>query len=122
MSDAKIVRVKHERAPGFASGIATGISIVGPTGDGMFHLLFFRDMQVVIDEPFEATIVDGPNGFTGQALKPAGPGNLEMRREDIASIGLSSSHIAKLGASLLKLAQALNIEAEASEIVQQQHT
>jgi hypothetical protein len=53
---SKITAIKRVLAPGYASGIATGITILGPTGDGYVHLEFVRDVEMTMEEPMGGCI------------------------------------------------------------------
>lgn len=78
------------QGPGFASGIATGASVAGPTSDGMIHITFFRDVAKVTSERLEV------EKMADDSLRPTGKQQLEstIYREEVATISLPI-HVAK---------------------------
>jgi hypothetical protein len=55
--------LKHHQSAAFASAVATGMIVAGPSGDGFLHLTFFRDILRCPVETFEA-----PDNVPGEHL------------------------------------------------------
>ena len=91
------VEIPHITAPGFASLVATAASIVGPTSDGMMHILFWRDGFTEMKETAESvggedqSILNASVEFTGK-----------LAREDVAKISLTIDGLKSLLSALQK--------------------
>lgn len=71
-------------APSFGTGIATGVALNGPSGDGHLHLHFYRDRARLKNEVFDANEKDRGVELTS---RPNGVQS-EFVREIIASVSL----------------------------------
>ena len=80
------VTVPRVRSPGFTSAVATGVTIIGPSPDGFFHVTFWREGIRMIHERFR-TIDPNASSIDGQAVVMAEGGqHTEMVREEVATI------------------------------------
>jgi hypothetical protein len=102
---SKITTIKRVPAPGYTSGIATGMSMLGPTADGYLHIEFVRDVQMTMEEPINVTDVAGPDGRLYQRVAPAGAGVVQSHKELIATMTIKSNWLATLADGLKALAE-----------------
>ena len=109
-TDSEQKTLSHVQAPGFTSGIATSVAVIGPTPDGYLHLEFTRDVQVILDEPFRVVRVE-KDGVVGQQWVPAGPGRVEFRKEVLASMAIQPAQASALGAALVQIGQRIGTPA-----------
>jgi hypothetical protein len=101
----KITAIKRVLAPGYASGIATGITVLGPTGDGYVHLEFVRDVQMTMEEPMNVTDIAGPDGQMYQRMAPAGAGVVQNHKQLIATMTINSNSLTIFADGLKALAK-----------------
>jgi hypothetical protein len=108
----KITAIKRVPAPGYASGIATGITILGPTGDGYVHLEFVRDVQMTMGEPMNVADIAGPDGKLYQRITPAGPGVVQNHKQLIATMTINSKSLTTFADGLKALARKRGVEVD----------
>jgi hypothetical protein len=101
----KIVTIKRVTAPGYRSGIATGMSLLGPTGDGFLHLEFIRDLQMTIEESVNVTSTTGPSGQTYQRATSIGSPVVESRKELLATVSINAALLVWFVTTLKRLAE-----------------
>jgi hypothetical protein len=112
----KITAIKRVLAPGYASGIATGVTVLGPTGDGYVHLEFVRDVQMTLEEPMSVTDIAGPDGQMYQRMVPAGAGVVQNQKQLIATITISSNSLKIFADGLKALAKKRGVAVDAPKV------
>lgn len=100
-------KILHHRSPHFSSHFATNTVVAGPTGDGMYHLIFNADAMSVPHETAELLSTDGEvteDGYIKAEYKTIiKHDDLEYFREDKARITLSRESVIRLRDVLIKL-------------------
>lgn len=94
--------LQHVAAPGFAAGIATGVTIHGPTPDGNFHLTFF------FDTARPERIPDGPSKGPGASRVQVEQGShlregFTIVRNNIATISMRPDQLEAMGKAIVEL-------------------
>jgi hypothetical protein len=111
---SKITTIKRVLAPGYMSGIATGVTVLGPTADGYLHFEFVRDVQMTMEEPMNVTDIAGPDGRLYQRMAPAGAGVVQSHKELIATMTINSSWLTALADGLKTLAEKRGVAVDAA--------
>lgn len=102
MSDTEI-KIAHRPAANYASHSATGALLVGPSGDGMFHLTFFSDRLYVKTET--GSLVE-----SGRYATSVREDDLESFREDKVSISVTPAILKDLSEALARRVAELDNE------------
>lgn len=93
--------MKHVRHPAYASTVATGVVMMGPTPDGLVHVTFYRDLAVPVSEKFDREERDIGGGGKEVKMTAVAPADMEQVREDVVTVQIPS-HV------LLAVATAFN--------------
>lgn len=89
----KTLTLEHRDAPGYVAASATGVSISGPSGDGLLHMTFFRDMMRPEAEDFTMQpATQDPNNVAFTLTQKPSRTPL-MYRVDVATISVQASHM-----------------------------
>lgn len=95
--------IKHVAGPNFITGVATGITMHGPTPDGNLQVTFFHDVAYPLqsDVPTPAEAKAGPKVEEGLPQD----GSFEIVRHNIATISLRQEHADALGKALTMITE-----------------
>lgn len=105
------VTVQYVTAPTYLSAVAQSVVLTGPTGDGLAHLHFVRDVMVPKEDfqlRTQTKFASGTNGFL-LAPDPDRRPEPELRREIVASISVPSQTLHAIAKLLLDSARASDI-------------
>ncbi|NID15037.1 hypothetical protein [Luteibacter yeojuensis] len=89
----------HVRPTHFASAVATGMAVTGPTDDGFIHLHFFREVQRITNDEVPSRS-SAPNEVE-LAWTHAEP-NIHLMREEVAVISVPVTRLPFIGTALNK--------------------
>lgn len=91
--------ILHVRPTHFASGVATGMAVTGPTDDGFIHLHFFREVQRITndDVPSRSSSPNEVELAWGHA-----EANIHLVREEVAVISIPVSRLPFVSTALNK--------------------
>ena len=108
-----IREIKHVAGPGYTSGIATGMTLHGPTPDGNMQLTFFHDTAI----PVHGTIEIATPGQTGpQVSQDTRKENFDVVRHNIATISMHPSQIKAIGAAFSMVAEQMDAKLAAKGV------
>lgn len=102
MQEFKLRREKH---PHFMSVVATGMTLTGPLGDGLVHLVFHRDGTRVVEETFDAEMQDEAGGQSMLLHGPTKPATMEYFREEVASVLIPAEKVASFAEAINRLSE-----------------
>ena len=91
--------IMHVRPSHFASAVATGVAVTGPTDDGFVHLHFYREVQRVTHDAVPSRSGE-PNELElawGHATA-----NIHLQREEGAVISIPVGRLPFVGTALNK--------------------
>ena len=97
---ANLKVMSHVRAPGFSTGVASYVSVVGPTPDGMVHLQFYRDLVSLREEDLKPAANPENPSQMGMAVS-ATQENFDTLREDVAIISMPKAAFDVFAAGIL---------------------
>lgn len=108
--------LKHVRHPAYASTVATGVVISGPSTDGLVQATFYRELLIPVEEYFnrEEREVAGGAGLEVK-LTLDRPGKIDQVREDVVTVQMQRGHFKAFVKALGKMVEGL----EAAEKGQQ---
>jgi hypothetical protein len=90
--------MKHLAAPGFVTGVATGMTMHGPSSDGNMHVTFFHDTAYpVVGDSAPAPAIPGQNVQTVTSREDEPGKNFEVVRHNIATISMRPEQIEAIG-------------------------
>ena len=111
----KELKIPHHRAPNFSSHFATNASITGPTGDGMYHIIFYADVVGLISETArlnEKDVTENEKGYLAGY-------NTTIELDDTEHFRENKTRITMPFGAILQLRDLLNriypVEAKTSE-------
>lgn len=107
--------IKHIKAPHYATSVATGVALGGPTGDGFIHLTFFRDIFSLQHERFESVETRAVGTATEVKLGRPIPTHAPIEREDVASVSLPLDKLQSFADALANHAKMIKGDSQASE-------
>lgn len=91
--------ILHVRPTHFASGVATGLAVTGPTDDGFIHLHFFREVQRITNDDVPSRS-NGPNEV--ELAWGHAQANIHLVREEVAVISIPASRLPFVSTALNK--------------------
>lgn len=94
--DIKELVLEHTSGPNYCSALATGITIAGPSADGMVHLTFFREVMRPTSETFKMLPAGPPAPADAVTLERIATQAPRMYREDVATISLPMATVETL--------------------------
>lgn len=109
MSEEKSNKLLHFTASNFSSHHATGVALAGPSPDGSFHLLFYKDSVRMKSETLSQV-----EGKPGQSTISIQDGDILNFREDQTSISITGHTIMQLK-SLLDEYEPIDNKSEVAE-------
>lgn len=99
MAQSSKKSILHVRPTHFASGVATGMAVTGPTDDGFIHLHFFREVQRITNDDVPSRS-NGPNEV--ELAWGRAEANIHLVREEVAVISIPASRLPFLSTALNK--------------------
>lgn len=99
MAQSSKKSILHVRPTHFASGVATGMAVTGPTDDGFIHLHFFREVQRITNDDVPSRS-NGPNEV--ELAWGHAEANIHLVREEVAVISIPASRLPFISTALNK--------------------
>ncbi len=106
--EESLLKIEYVKAPHYTTGSAAMVVVAGPTGDGMVHLHFVREVLALRSESMrkvnlESASGSGPAPFrlepTGQLTTP------ELYREVVATITMPAATLRGIAQTLVSVAE-----------------
>ena len=105
------VTIQYIPAPTYLSAVAQSIVVTGPTGDGLAHLHFVRDVVVPKEDFLRKTQTTFASGTAGYSLSPDPDRRPEpeLHHQIVASISVPSQTLYAIAKLLIDLARASDV-------------
>jgi hypothetical protein len=98
----------RERHAHHTTVVSTGITLTGPLGDGMVHLMFHRDAAKILKEVFDSEEHAMPDGGTAMTIKGAkGPADVQYYREEVVTVLVPADKFSGFATAIQQMADSL---------------
>ncbi|MHB1284291.1 MAG: hypothetical protein ACYCZI_10550 [Metallibacterium scheffleri] len=103
---AKMMVVEFKPSPSYATGVAQGVVLTGPTSDGFVHVNFVRDIMLLAPETLIPTPTVTPTGKAAFTLArdPSSVAEPKLYREVVATISVPAMALRAIADVLIRVA------------------
>ena len=117
--DESLLKIEYVKAPHYTTGSAATVVVAGPTGDGMVHLHFVREVLGLGSESMKKVTVGPASGSAPAPFRLEPTGQLptsELYREVVATITMPAVMLRGIAQTLVSVAEMVerNVQQAAS--------
>ena len=115
-----LLEIKYVQAPNYTTGHAGIVIAAGPTGDGMVHLHFVREVVGLQSESVMKTVVGSTDGQNAEIFRlspiEGRPITTDLYREIVATIAMPAASLRNVARTLLNVADTVEGNSRAASV------